>query len=152
MMERIASDSDRQFYLRTLQPGEALGSPFGGEPFPALVWAAGSTPPEEKARVCAELTASGCRYFVCGGRECVAWETAADDAFIALDLQEPEYDAQFVMTTSHDRQPANDVAFYFANNTSFDSHDFRRYLVLMIGDDPRARAELIASLRAEAAG
>lgn len=148
-MELIASDAGREFHLRSVQPGEALGSPFGGEPYPVLVWSAGRTTPAQKAGLCAALIASGCRYVVCGGRECAAWEEAADDAFLAQDLPDAELDARHVMTTSHEREPADDVAFFFANNVDFGPADFRHYLVLMIGDDPRARAELVASLRAE---
>lgn len=151
-MEQIASDAVREFYLRVVQPGEALGSPFGGEPYPALVWATGRTTASQKARLGAELIASGCRYVVCGGWECAAWEEAADEAFVAQDLSDEELAERHVTTTSHEREPADEVAFFFANNVDFGPPEFRRYLVLMIGDDPRARAELVASLPAEAAG
>ncbi len=148
-MELIASDARREFHLRVIQPGEELGSPFGGEPYPALLWSTGRTTASQKARLCAELIASGCRYLVCGGRECAAWEEAADDAFVAQDLSDEELAERHVMTTSHEREPADDVAFFFANNLVFGTDDFRRHLVLMIGDDPRARAELVTSLREE---
>lgn len=152
MMEIIASDAAREFHLRTVQPGEALGSPFGGEPYPALVWATGRTTASQKGRLCAELIASGCRYAVFGGRECAAWEEAADEAFVAQDLSDEELAERHVTTTSHEREPADDVAFFFANNLMFGPGDFRRHLVLVIGDDPRPRAELVASLREETEG
>ena len=148
-MEQIASDSQRTFFLRVMQPGEELGSPFGGEPYPALVWATGRTTAAQKHRLCTELIASGCRYVVCGGRECGAWEEAADEAYVAQDLSDAELAEQHVMTSSHEREPADEVAFFFANHTRLGPHDFRRHLVLVIGDDPRARAALVASLREE---
>jgi len=151
-MEPIASDPRRAFFLRVLGPDEALGSPFGGEPYPALVWATRPAPDAEKRRLADALIATGCRYVVCGGVECWQWEHAADRAFIEQDLPEPQADERFVMTTSHRGEPEDDVAFFFVQNTCFGDHDFARYLVLLVGDHAPTRERLIAAIREHAAG
>jgi hypothetical protein len=149
-MQQIASDSRRAFFLRVLAPGEPLGSPFGGEPYPALVWATQPTSGEQRQRIADALIASGCRYVVCGGVESDAWEDAADCAYIGQDLPEPVPNALFVMTTSHRDESESEVAHFFVRDTSFGGHDFMRYLVLMIGMDEDVQARLAAAVRAEA--
>lgn len=148
-MEPIASDGRRAFFLRVLAPGEAPAPPFGGDPYPALVWAARRTTPAQKRRLAAALVETGCRYVVCGGAECEAWEEAADDAYLDQDLPDPESTDRLVLTTSHPREPEDEVAFFFVHDTRFGGHDFTRFLVLLIGDDPGARERLAAAIRAE---
>jgi hypothetical protein len=152
MMEQIASDGRRTFFLRVLAPGEVLDSPFGGDPYPALVWATGRTTEAQKARLCAALIASGCRYVMCGGRESEAWEEAADEAFTAQDLTDAGFRERMVMTSSLVGYPPDEAAFDFIHTTNFGEHDFTRYVVLMIGDDARVRQQLIAAIREELAG
>jgi hypothetical protein len=149
-MEQIASDGRRAFFLRVMAPGEELGSPFDGESYPVLVWATKPTKTPQKQRLCAALIASGCRYVVCGGRESAAWEEAADEAFAAQDLTDAEFRERMVMTSSLVGYPPDEAAFDLIHTTNFGEHDFTRYLVLMIGDDPRVREHLVASIREEA--
>jgi hypothetical protein len=148
-MEQIASDGRRAFFLRVLAPGEEPGSTFGGEPYPVLLWAARPTKASQKQRLCAALIASGCRYVVCGGRESVAWEEAADEAFTAQDLTDEELRERMVMTSSLVGYPPHEAAFDLIHTTSFGEHDFTRYLVLLIGEDPKIREQLIAAIREE---
>lgn len=150
-MERIASDGRREFHLHVVSPGGGPGPPFGEEPFAALVWAAERTSAAHKERTCAALIASGCRYLVCGGLEAAAWEEAADITFAAQDLAGSEFEERMVMTTSHEREPVDEAVWFFIRNTGFGDHDFTRCLVLLIGDDPGIRDELIAAMRIEAA-
>jgi hypothetical protein len=44
------------------------------------------------------------------------------------------------MTTWHDKEIPDDVAFFFVYNTNFDDITFDRYLILHIGTDPSARS------------
>ncbi len=131
-----------------MQPDETLGDPFGGEFYAALVWATRPTTPARKHRVCAALIASGCRYVVCGGRESVAWEEAVDEAFVAQDLSETEFQDRLVMTSSHEREPMREVVFFFTIFTNLGPHNYKRYLVLMIGDDARIQDGLVSTLQA----
>lgn len=147
-MEQIASDSRRAFFLRVLAPGEAFASPFDGEPYAALVWATRRVPAAQKQRIATALIASGCRYVVCGGVESESWEEAADDAYLAQDLPEPVPDELFVMTSSHSREPEDDVAHFFVHATGM-HRDFARYLVLLIGAEDGVRTRLTAAVREE---
>lgn len=152
MMEQIASDGRRTFFLRVLVPGEALDIPSDGDPYPALVWATRGTTVGQKHRLCAALIASNCRYVMCGGRESAAWEEAADEAFTAQDLTDAEFRERMVITTSYPGYPPDEVAFDFVHITNFGEHDFTRYLVLMIGEDDRVRQQLVAEIRGQVAG
>ena len=147
-MEKIAADGEREFYFRVMQPDEALGDPFDGQIYAALVWATRPTTPARKHRLCAALIASGCRYVVCGGRESVAWEEAVDEAFVAQDLPDTDIDENLVMTSSHKRESMDDVAFFFTRCTTFGPHDFKQFLVLMIGADARIQGELVSTVQA----
>ena len=149
-VERIASTATREFFLRVMAPGEPLGTAFDGDAYPALVWAAVRTTATQKHRLCAELIATGCRYVVCGGLQSAAWEEAADDAFAAQDLPDEEFEAGHVMTSSHEYEPPEEVAFFFFHNTRFGGHDFTRYLILMIGEDAGIRERLVSAIREEA--
>lgn len=146
-MERISSTPDRELFLRVMAPGEELGDSFDGDPYPALVWAAAETVEAQKHRLCAELIATGCRYIVCGGHDATAWEEAADEAFAAQDLPDAEFDARHVMTTSHEGEPPGEVARFFVHDTRFGGHDFRHYLVLVIGEDAGMREQLADAVR-----
>ena len=67
-------------------------------------------------------------------------------------LDDPDVDAQaaHVMTTWHEDESADDVAFFFVFNTNFD-HDFERYLVLHVGSGP-VKERLDAAVRDYALG
>jgi len=142
-MERIASDDRRSCFLREMAPGEALGEPFGDETYPVLLWAAADTTVEQKAELSAALIASGCRYVVCGGREAQAWEDAVDEAFIATVQTINDINERMVMTAAPEGASPEDLVFYLVHGSRFGAHDFTRRLVLLLGDDPGARAELI---------
>lgn len=100
MMEQTAPDGHRIFHLRILSPGDGADPPFGGDPRPALVWAARGTAVDGTHRLCASTIASGCRYVRRGGRECRAWEAVADEALTAHDLTGPGFHERMAMTSS----------------------------------------------------
>jgi hypothetical protein len=68
--------------------------------------------------------------------------------FVAKHLDDPDEvrEATHVMTTSHDGESPDDVAFFFVLSTNFDDHDFSRYLVLHIGSGP-VKAQVDAAVR-----
>jgi hypothetical protein len=128
--------NDRSYFLVVLDSESQLQTPFHGRAFPCLIWDThGTWSDDAKAQLVSGLIDAGCRYFVCGGRTCDRWEFLADKAFLELNLRDEEYEARFVMTTSHRDETVDDVAFFFVMNTCFDHHDFRDYLVLQIGGD-----------------
>lgn len=142
-MQQIASDPHRAFFFHAMQPADAL-PPFAGEPYAALVWATCPTSEAQKHRIAQALIESGCRYVVCGGAECEAWEEAADDAYLMQDLP----DDGGVMTTSHRGEAPDEVVFFLANATRM-HRDFSRCLVLLVGPDGPVEERLIESVREE---
>jgi hypothetical protein len=114
-------------------------SPFPGTLFPCLIWDHDGRFTEAKRLVVAQaLLQAGCRYTVCGGENCEAWHDIVDMEYVMqhLDDSEEVREAMHVMTTWHDDESPDDVAFFFVLNTNFDYHDFQRYLVLHVGTGP----------------
>jgi hypothetical protein len=143
MMQQIATDGRRAFFLHAQQPEDEL-PPFAGEPYGALVWATRPTTNAQKQRIAHALIAGGCRYVVCGGAQSEAWEEAADDAYLLLDLPE----AELVMTSSHRNEPPDEVAFFLVSVAHM-HRDFSRYLVLVVGPDEPVQERLTEAVREE---
>ena len=74
-----------------------------------------------------------------------------DDAFIDKDYSQSEMKKFHVVTTWHNGEPPEEVAWFFVHNTSFDDHDFRKFLVLVLGDDLSVGDRLFEMVRHEAA-
>jgi len=149
----VLAEKDGKVFAQTGIDGpDAFVSPFEGELFPCLIWDHdGCVDAAGRSAIARKLLESGCRYAVCGGQNCEAWHDAIDIEYVEMDLERfdaPE-DIPFVMTTWHDAESPDDVAFFFVQNTNFDAHDFRRYLVLHIGTGP-TRDELDAAVRQHA--
>jgi hypothetical protein len=147
-MEVIAETPEKTFAAITIdQP--SFSAPFEGVLYPCLIWDhdGGFTHVERRA-VAKTLLEAGCRYAVCGGLNCEAWHDAVDIEFVERHLHDAEdvRDAVHVMTTWHEGESPDDVAFFFVLNTNFDYHDFGRYLVLHVGGGP-AKAQLDAAVR-----
>jgi hypothetical protein len=60
----------------------------------------------------------------------------------------PGQEMPTVMTTWHTGESVEDVVFFAFNLTNFDEHDFRKYLVLMIGHDPAGQNCIEGLIRA----
>jgi len=106
-----------------------------------------------KQAFASQLISSGCRYAVCAGIDCSAWHDAFDLAWVQQHLNDSEEkkDAEHVMTTWHEGDSIDDVAFFFVYNTNFDEYDFRQFLVLHLGDSP-VRHDVDAAVRRNALG
>ena len=150
-MDCIVDYQPRSYWFEVVSDLADFEPPFDGAPYPCLLWdARGGRSIDELSRLSAALVASGVRYAVCGGVQCKRWHDAIDEAFISLSLDGAEYDARFVMTSWHTDKPADDVAFFFVNNTNFDAHEFTRFLVLQLGDDPSTEQRLREAVREQA--
>lgn len=129
-------------------PGD-FASPFPGVLFPCMIWDHnGSLTEAQRTEVAKQLLQAGCRYVICGGRDCEFWHDAVDLEFVRqhVDDSEATRDAEHVMTTWHEDESPDEVAFFFVLNTNFDDHDFERFLVLHVGDG-HAKAEVDAAIR-----
>jgi len=124
-------------------------SPFPATLFPCMIWDHdGRFTEAQRGEVARQLLGIGCRYVVCGGRNCDAWHATVDEEFVQKHLDDPDetLDDVHVMTTSHADESPDDVAFFFVLNTNFGDHDFDHYLVLHVGDS-EAREEVDAAVR-----
>lgn len=141
---RVLAERDGKVYgaITVEVPGD-FEAPFVGALFPCLVWDhSGRFSETDRSAVARALLDAGCRYAVCGGQRCEAWEAAVDVEFVTrhADASQEALDAAHVMTTSHRGESPDDVAFFFVLNTNFDEHAFERYLVLHIGTGPAEHA------------
>lgn len=59
-----------------------------------------------------------------------------------LDVPGSEREARTVMTTAHEGESMDEVAFFFVRLTSFDAHRFTDLLVLAIGSDETSAGRL----------
>ena len=153
-MTILAEKSGKTYMATTIEAVRQFAAPFGGESFPCLLWDhQGRSISSDRSTLAKALLESGCRYAVCAGADCEAWHDAIDLAFVAAHLSDPEdvVDAVHVMTTWHEGESADDIAFFFVLNTNFDAHDFDRYLVLHLGTSA-TRSEVDAAVRKYALG
>jgi hypothetical protein len=105
---------------------------------------------EERHLFVVVLIEAGCRYFVCGGDDPLAWEEAADEAFVMMTLNasESEVAERMVMTTAHEVESEEKVALFFVSCTNFSAHTFTDFLVLTLENDGGAEGRLCAAVRA----
>jgi hypothetical protein len=121
------------------------------DPFPCLVWdTRGEWTDAQRDALCEQLVAAGCRYLVCGGESCEKWHDWMDQAFLELELKYGEGAVPFVMTTWHDGEAMEEVAFFLFSCTDFEEHEFMRYLILVLGESPEESRRLRRALEFEA--
>ncbi len=116
--------------------------------YPALVW--NSEPGvavEQITAVIRKLYTSGCRYVVAGGVNCERWHDIADEEFVSQFVSDADQDENFVMTSWHEGESPEDVTFFFVNNTNFENHDFKRFVVLQFGEDSMVESQLKQGIR-----
>ncbi len=138
-MTTLLEIGDRRLDAVSIAAPDDLVVPFEGVTFPCLVWDHdGSFDGERRAAVARALLDAGCRYAVCGGMQCQAWESSFDTEFIMGFEDSPDgwSDDEHVMTTSHADETIDDVAFFFVCCTHFGPHSLTRYLIVHIGASP----------------
>ena len=149
-MEVFLKHGRRTYSRQALGEPTDFRAPFDGRAYPCLVWDHdGAFADAERQSVGQELIRSNCRYVVCGGANGADWENAADEAFVLeyLDRSAALAEQRHVMTTSHDGESPEDVAFFFVLNTNFAEHDFTDLLVLHIGGTLAGRRLVEESVR-----
>ena len=148
-MDILVENYGKLYGAITIDRFDGFKSPFAGILFPCLIWDhEGCFADAERSAVAKALLEAGCRYAVCGGKNCEAWHLAFDMEFVEVHLNDPDevLDSVHVMTTQHDGESPDDVAFFFVLCTNFNDHEFRRYLVLHVGSGP-AKAQVDATVR-----
>ena len=136
-MDMLAENEDNIYKTVTINTPGDFTPPFADTLFPCLIWDhEGRFTDAERSVISKTLIEAGCRYAVCGGKNCEAWHDAVDAEDInrhrddSCDVRENE----LVMTTWHDGESPDDVAYFFVLNTDFADHQFQRYLVLHVGN------------------
>ena len=137
-MRLLAEHHGSRVFAHTVEAPEVPAMPFEGACFPCLVWHHGEPwRREDMLDFARALIRAGCRYAVCVGPRHAGldWETAFDMAWVEeyLDAPQAAKDANFLMTSQHDGESVDDVAFFFILNTCFDHHYFQDFLLLHIG-------------------
>jgi hypothetical protein len=135
-MDVLAESDGKVYRAITINSSSDFTSPFSETLFPCLIWDHdGHFSDEDRSTVALALINAGCRYAVCGGENCEAWHDAVDreDVKRHIDDSEEIRDAELVMTTWHDGESPDDVAFFFVLNTNFADHEFQRYFALHVG-------------------
>lgn len=136
----------RKFLYSRITSASALNPEMHGQ-YPALVWNTMlGVKTEEIASVMQRLIVNGCRYIVAAGTECERWHDIADRQFLAQFPTESERDANFVMTSWHVDESAEDVMLFLVYGTNFEEHDFKEFLVLQFGDDDMVELQLNAAI------
>jgi hypothetical protein len=113
--------------------------PFAGEDYALLLYvAATDVTAEEQTQISEEIVASGCRYVVCYGHRCSSWDDSIDLASIDAGKEEES----FVMTSWHEEDTPDDVAFFFQHNTAFDDFTAERKGLFILGSNSKIEAAL----------
>lgn len=145
----IAERGSEQYHHLVLGSPADFRAPFDARPWTCLLWdAAGTADGEERARLSADLVASGCVYAVCGGIGCEAWHDALDEALIGLQEAGRVPDDHFVATTWHEGETVDDVTRFFVLDAVPATGGVDRHLVLQIGEDRDRRNDLWTLVRA----
>lgn len=121
-IEKLIEKDGKLFEAITVDHAGQLKLPFVDVLFPCLIWGHDGRSTDAKRSVIASaLLDAGCRYAVCGGENCDAWHEAVDVEFVKRHIDDPDdvLDSVHVMTTSHDGEAPDDVAFFFVLNTNF---------------------------------
>jgi hypothetical protein len=147
-MELLTTRDGKEVWFHQIERPFQFDLPFPGRQYVAIVFSNDeSVTDAERQSVARALFASGCRYGVFAGHACGVWECALDTACIESDPDYEPSDEAFTMTTSHEGESIEDVMFFGLMNTSFDSHDFDRFLVLGIGSRAGLREEVQAAIQ-----
>jgi hypothetical protein len=148
-MNLLAENNGKSYVAIAIDNPDDFSSPFPDVLFPCLIWdQVGHFTDGHRSSVAKALLESGCRYAVCAGENCEAWHHAIDSHLVQqhLDDSDEVREALHVMTTSHEGETPDEVAFFFVLNTNFDYHDFTHYLVLHVGTGP-AKEPVDAAIR-----
>ena len=147
-MELLATKGGREVWLRHIDRPLVFERPFSERHYVAIVFNDDASISDgERHYLTQAMFATGCRYGVFAGHQCEDWEWALDTACIESALETKPSDDEFTMTTSHKNESVEDVIFFGLNNTSFDSHDFERILILFVGTRSGLRDEVEAAIR-----
>ena len=149
-LKEITSVDGRRVVIEEVLTPNGFVSPFNGDVYVAMLWACDDTfNADGRIEVATALIRSGCRYIVCGGVNCEAWHDYADLAWVNLDLLPGSSgETPAVMTSWHANESEKDVIWFAFNCTSFEEHDFRKFLFVLVGHDPLTQTRIEGLIQA----
>jgi hypothetical protein len=98
-----------------------------------------------REELCGDLVRAGCGYAVCAGRDQEAWHASIDVAGIRQNRGQND---EVVMTTSHPNETLSEVVEFFLVSSYFEGFRRDRFLVLFVGEDPGAKADVVKLVKA----
>jgi hypothetical protein len=98
-----------------LEPGGDLPLLADLSPFKAVVVIEQAVPQMRQWDVSRWLVESGCRYMMAWGDNCGSWDDSVDEANLEAFNYEEIPEGSFVMTTSHEDEPLEEV-FWFSKH------------------------------------
>lgn len=141
-MRKLTQHGKRTFVATDSKSVASAIASFGGQPFVCLIWDHDGAADWEQQRALGKtLLDAGCRYIVCGGRNCSSWHDAADFEFVKMHegKSSAELDAVHVMTTWHDGEPPDEVAWEFVFLSFVEPDGVPYYLVVHVGTSEDAK-------------
>jgi hypothetical protein len=147
-MEHVLDTENGPVWLVRLQRPFDFLSPVAGADFAAmLVVASDDVTSEEQVALSDALVTQGCRYAVCAGHDCSSWDDSIDFAFLRTDPDFDPPDERFVMTTWHDGESLDEVAWYFLWSTEFGDYAPCNFLVVILDGSAAFEVEVTSALR-----
>ena len=147
-MLQISGEDSYNLWFDYLVPPFSFSSPFRGQEFVLiLIMADLSIKNDDRDALSREIVRLGCRYAVCTGHQCSKWENSIDLAYLATIPELSPPDERFVMTTSHENEPLEDVIRFFRYCTAFDNFTPRNYLAVILGADQELREVVSSALK-----
>jgi hypothetical protein len=130
----IERDGRSYFHMSLDEPGEFRGR-FGGNRFGCLMWdAVGTFDSGARAALAARVVAAGCRYVVCGGKYCEAWQVAFHRAIFDL-FQERAKPGERYCGYTHGAEEAVARCFVRPPPSETEEESITTFLVLQVGGD-----------------
>lgn len=129
-MKSIYKTKNKHIWLENFLETKEIIFPFNGEPFVCMIWNNKEdfvSPP-----LIQKVLQENCKYFLAGGKNSENWHHYADEIHISLypDFSPPDW--EHVMTTWHENETLEEVMWFALNNTNFDHHDFKNYVLIEI--------------------
>jgi hypothetical protein len=143
----------RRFYRLAVRTPQDFATPTAGRPYAGLFWS--HTPFREPDRwaLANAIVDSGCRYAVCAGAENEALHDDIDSAYIRpiVELRPEGIGRELVMTTWHDAEPPDEVAFFLTHSVfREDGGAFDEFLVVHLNGTPDEHAIVDRAVRQQA--
>lgn len=115
-----------------IEPGTTPPTIGVSKPFRAVVIIESDVSPEWQSSISEWLVQSGCLYMMACGENCSSWEDSVDLANIEQLKPAEIPDSEFVMTTSHEREPMEEVFGFSKNNAFHPTVKLRRTVLVHI--------------------